>query len=95
MAYRKAVNEFSAFLKNPSILNIHKIDITKYQEYLAEKKNTSRTIDNKISVLRTVFNFAIKQAYFFGEKPAKERQLQSNKDKARQGQAMLSLMKLK
>lgn len=95
LSYRKAINEFSSFLKNPLIAYIHKIDITKYQEYLATKKNTPRTIDNKIAVLGTVFNFAIKQGYLFTENPAKERKLQSNKDKLKTGYAIFEKSEIK
>ncbi|MBK4736319.1 tyrosine-type recombinase/integrase [Noviherbaspirillum pedocola] len=88
LSYRKAVTEFSQFLKNPMISNIGKIDVTKYQEYLANKGNTSRTIDNKISVLGSIFNFAVTQGYMFSDNPAKERKLLSNKEKKRTGYAI-------
>ncbi|MGJ7914795.1 tyrosine-type recombinase/integrase [Massilia sp. LXY-6] len=94
-SYTKAVNEFSSFLKNPSILNISVFDVTKYQEYLAQKKNTTRTIDNKISVLRTVFNFAIKQGYMNSENPAKERALQSGKSKTQSGYGIFEASEIK
>jgi site-specific recombinase XerD len=94
-SYTKAVNEFSSFLRNPSILNISVFDVTKYQEYLAQKKNTTRTIDNKISVLRTVFNFAIKQRYMDSENPAKERTLHSGKSKTQSGYGIFEFSEIK
>lgn len=95
LSYRKAVNECSAYLKHPLISDVHKIDITKYQEYLASNKNTARTIDNKISVVGTIFNFAIKQGYMFTDNPAKERKLQSNKERARSGYAIFDRSEIK
>jgi len=90
LSYRKAIVEFSEFLKNPLVSNIHQIDVTKYQEFLAEKGNTARTIDNKIANLCTVFNFAIKQGYSFKDNPAEGRKLQSNKERAKNGYAIFN-----
>lgn len=88
ISYDKTAKEFSAFLKQPLVYDILPSDITRYQEHLAgdhkvgkvtKKSNTTRTIDNKISVLRTIFNFAIKQGYSNSANPAENRQLISNK----------------
>jgi integrase len=88
LSYEKTAKEFSDFLKNPLVYEILPSDITRYQEHLAsehkigkttKKANSTRTIDNKISVLRTVFNFAIKQGYSNSANPAENRQLISNK----------------
>lgn len=88
LSYEKTAVEFSNFLKKPLIYDILPSDITRYQEHLAsdhklgkvtKKANTTRTIDNKISVLRTIFNFAIKQGYSNSANPAENRQLISNK----------------
>lgn len=84
-AYRTAADEFEKFLKNPHILPVIKSDITLYQEYLANQKNTVRTIDNKIAILRVLFNFAILQGYYSEPNPASNRTLQSKKDKIRGG----------
>lgn len=94
-SYTKAITEFSNFLRNPCVSNISVFDVTKYQEFLAKKKNTSRTIDNKISVLRTVFNFAIKQGYMKTENPAKERTLQSGKSKTQSGYGIFEVAEIK
>jgi site-specific recombinase XerD len=80
VSYRTIITEFSGFVKNRSINLIGISDITKYQIWLA-KKNTPRTIDNKISIIRAVFNFAIKQGYFFGANPATNRMLQTKRER--------------
>ena len=90
LSYKNTVSEFSKFLKHPLVFEIQQSDITRYQEHLAgehklskngaaKKANSTRTIDNKISSLRTVFNFAIKQGYSSEANPAQNRQLMSNK----------------
>jgi hypothetical protein len=66
LAYKNTMEEFRTFLKNPFIQNIGVSDITRYQEHLAKnKKNTPRTIDNKVATIRALFNYAIKQGYYF------------------------------
>lgn len=64
IAYKKAVNEFAAFTGNQYIQDYDKSDVTRYMENIA-KFNEPRTIDGKIGVLSTIFNFAIKQGYYF------------------------------
>jgi integrase len=83
-SYRNAANEFAGFLGNPYIYKIGNSDITRYQEHLS-KTNHTRTIDNKMGVLSTLFNFAIKQGYYFEDNPAKGRMIMNKKDKARGG----------
>lgn len=88
IAYKKGAEEFSSFLKQPLVYDILPSDITRFQEYLASEHmlgkktktaNGTRTIDNKISVLRTLFNFAITQGYSNSTNPAENRQLISSK----------------
>ena len=88
LSYKNGANEFSNYLKHPLVYDILPSDITRFQEHLAvdhklgkkpKKANNTRTIDNKISVLRTLFNFAIKQGYSNSANPAENRQLISNK----------------
>lgn len=81
--YTTNINEFANFLDDPFINKINGDDITRFQEHLKENGNTLRTIDNKISVIRTVFNFAIKQGYYFEVNPAQGRNLMSKRDKAK------------
>lgn len=95
LAYRKTIDEFSEFAHNPILADIGKIDITNYQEFLAKKNNSTRTIDNKIANLCSIFNFAIKQGYMFGDNPAQGRKLQSNKDRAKSGYAIFTKAEIK
>ena len=87
VAYKKTAEEFSNYLKHPLVYDILQSDITRYQEYLAtdhkvgkkiRKANSTRTIDNKVSNLNAIFNFAIKQGYSSSDNPASGRQLISN-----------------
>lgn len=80
-AYKNVAIEFQEFLKNPNITNVLISDVTRFQEYLAHKKNSTRTIDNKIATLRALFNFAIKQGYYFEKNPAENRALLTKKQK--------------
>lgn len=95
LSYSNTIEELSKFLKNPLINNIQVSDITRFQEYLAKKGNTSRTIDNKISILRTIFNFGITQGYFFQKNPAENRQLLTNKEKDNNGYAIFEKDEIK
>lgn len=95
VSYKFTTEEFSKFLKNPIINSIHIGDITRYQEYLAKNGNTTRTIDNKVSILRALFNFAIKQGYYFEKNPAENRSLQSKKDKIKGGFGIFSKEEIK
>ena len=89
MSYKGTMEEFKDFLKNPFLQNIVVSDITRYQEHLAGVlKNTPRTIDNKVAVLRAMFNFAIKQGYFHDKNPAENRALQTKKEKIKGGWAV-------
>jgi len=88
LSYKNTLTEFSKFLKNPYINDVNVSDISRFQEFLAKKKNSTRTIDNKISILRTVFNFGISQGYFFKNNPAVNRNLQSKREKLKSGWAI-------
>lgn len=90
-AYKANINEFSDFLKNPQISKIIGSDITRFQEYLLTKNNTTRTIDNKTAVIRALFNFAIKQGYYFDTNPAQNRTLMTNREKTREQYAIFYL----
>ena len=94
LAYKTTAIRFSGFIGNPVISQIDRSDVTRYQEDLA-KYNGVRTIDNKIGVLSSLFNFSIKQGYYFGENPAMGRQLLSNKDKAANGFVIFELDEIK
>jgi len=88
LSYKGTIEEFSTFLKKPYINAVLVSDITRYQEFLAKKKNTSRTIDSKISTVKTIFNFAIAQGYYFQKNPAENRKLQSKRDRLKGGYAI-------
>lgn len=84
LAYKNIVNEFAGFIGNPEIDQIDESDVTRYMDHLA-KFSTTRTIDNKVGVLNTVFNFAIKQGYYFKSNPASNRKLMTKKQKEKDG----------
>lgn len=88
LSYKGTIEEFSTFLKKPYINAVQVSDITRYQEFLAKKKNTSRTIDSKISTVKTIFNFAIAQGYYFQKNPAENRKLQSKRERLKGGYAI-------
>ena len=88
ISYRNCVTELSKFLKNPRITRITSSDITRYQEFLAKKGNSVRTIDNKVSIVRALYNFARKQGYIRGENPAEDHGLQTKKQRLKGGYAI-------
>ena len=90
IAYRNCINELDTFLKHPAITQITASDITRYQEHLAnaKKKNSTRTIDNKISIIRALFNFAKKQGYTKQDNPAANRALLTKKQRLAGGYAI-------
>lgn len=88
IAYRNCITELSKFLKNPPITKVTPSDITRYQEFLAGKGNSVRTIDNKISIVRALYNFAEIQGYTRNENPAKNRALLTKKQRLKGGYAI-------
>ena len=84
-AYKNSAIQFQKFLKNPNLTEILISDVTRFQEHLAKNKNTPRTIDNKITNLSTLFNFAIMQGYYFEKNPAEGRALLTKKQKTAGG----------
>ena len=88
IAYKATIDEFSKFLGNPVVTSVYISDVSRYQEHLANAKKTPRTIDNKVAIIRALFNFAIKQGYYFEKNPAENRSLQSKKDKLKGGYAI-------
>jgi integrase len=86
--YRKVVEDFKAHSGNPNIADVSRATITRYQEFLAAK-NSSRTIDKKVGVICTLFNYAIKQSYFFQSNPAEARKLLTKRQKQKGGWAIL------
>lgn len=88
IAYRNCITELAKFLKNPPITKVSASDITRYQEFLAEKGNTVRTIDNKISIVRALYNFGKKQGYTRQDNPAENRALLTKKQRLKGGYAI-------
>ena len=84
LQYKKTVNEFAGYSGNQVISEYDNSDISRYMDNLSNF-NEPRTIDNKIGILNTLFNFAIKQGYYFKENPASERRLLSKRDRAKGG----------
>lgn len=95
LSYKNTVQEFSAFLKAPFIVDIGPGDVTRYQEFLSAKSNGLRTIDNKVATLRAIFNFAKKQGYYFAENPGQDRKLLTKRDKVKSGYAIFTLDEIK
>ena len=85
ISYKNCITELAKFLKNPPITLITPSDVTRYQEFLAKKGNGTRTIDNKISVIRALFNFAVKQGYTRNGNPAETKALLNKKQRLRDG----------
>lgn len=94
LAYKKAANAFAGFIGNPVLSDIDKSDVTRWQEDLA-KFNSVRTIDNKVGVLSSLFEFAKTQGYYFDDNPAIGRQLLSKKDKVAGGYAIFEMDEIK
>ena len=85
-SYDLTVQDFIRFYKGKSFVSgIVVADMTRFREYLGEKGNTARTIDKKLSTLKTIFNFAIDQGYYVGKNPAQIKSLLTKKQKATGG----------
>ena len=87
ISYRKTADELSVFLRNPRITRITTSDITRFQEHLAQKGNSLRTVANKTDTIRALLNFAKKQGYTRQDNPAAGRSLVSKKQKLKEGWA--------
>lgn len=94
-SYKNCCQEFQDFLKNPNITNIMPSDVSRFQEYLARKKNSVRTIENKIGLLSSLFNFAIKQSHYFAENPAQGRALLTKKQRIARGYETFEIGEIK
>lgn len=94
IAYKNTVQEFASFLKNPFVGSITVSDVTRFQEHIAQK-NAVRTVDNKIGTLSALFNFAIKQGYYFEKNPAEGRALLTKKQRLKQGWAIFEEQEIK
>lgn len=88
IAYKNCITEFAKFLKNPPITGVTASDVTRYQEFLSIKGNSTRTIDNKVSTIRALYNFAKKQGYTRQDNPAADRALMTKKQRLKGGYAI-------
>ena len=48
LSYKSTIEEFDEFLKKPLVENIRISDVSRYQEFIANRGNTARTIDGKV-----------------------------------------------
>lgn len=94
IAYKNTIQECADFLKNPFVSSVTVGDVTRFQEHIA-KKNAVRTVDNKIGTLSALFNFAIKQGYYFEKNPAEGRALLTKKQRLKQGWAIFEEQEIK
>ena len=85
LAYTNTANELQEFTKKKHIAQITESDVIRYQNYLAERGNSPRTIDNKLMNLSSLFNFAIQQNHYREENPAKNKALMTKKQKLKSG----------
>ena len=94
-SYKNVIAEFTAFCKSKChIAAIMVSDVTRYREYLATK-NSPRTIDNKMIVLKSLMNFAIDNGYLTGKNPVVAKNLQTKKQKMKEGHAIFEADEIK
>lgn len=83
-AYKNTVKEFVAFHQSKCAINeIISSDFVRYQEHLASG-NSPRTIDNKITNLKAILNFAVNQGYI-SKNPLQVKNLQTKRQKLSDG----------
>jgi len=61
--YRHDLEEFRSFLKDIDVASIDYLFVRKYLAHLKEKNLTVRTVSRKLSSLRSLFKFLIKEGY--------------------------------
>jgi len=85
LAYGNVAKEFAQFIRKQYIADITESDVLRYQNWLAEKGNATRTIDNKLINLHALFKFAIQQKHYEGENPAANKALMTKKQRLKEG----------
>jgi len=95
LAYKNAINEFAKFLKNPSINSVLESDIARFQVHLKTNGNSTRTVDNKVSVVRALYNFAIRLHYCSIPNPASNKNIVSKTEYEKNGFAIFELPEMK
>lgn len=94
-SYKNVVKEFTEFCRSKCLIaEIMVSDITRYREFLAVKNNP-RTIDNKMIVLKSLMNFAIDNGYLVGKNPVVAKNLQTKKQKLKEGHAIFEADEVK
>lgn len=63
IAYRNTVDELEKYTKIKYVNRLKVSDINRFQNFLAEKGNSPRTIDNKMANLKAIFNFGVDRQY--------------------------------
>lgn len=63
IAYRNTVDELEKYTKIKYVNLLKVSDINRFQNYLADKGNSPRTIDNKMANLKAIFNFGVDRQY--------------------------------
>ena len=97
LAHKNTVKEFETFFKLKCYISEIQVgDITRFQEFLANKGNVPRTIDGKIGYIKALLNFAIKQGYLLNQKnPAENMSLLTKRQKLSDGYLIFELEEIK
>lgn len=85
LAYGNVAKEFAQFIRKQHVADISESDVLRYQTWLADKGNATRTIDNKLINLHALFKFAIQQKHYFNENPAANKALMTKKQRLKEG----------
>lgn len=85
LAYGNVAKEFAQYIRKQHIADITESDVLRYQSWLADKGNATRTIDNKLINLHALFKFAIQQKHYEGENPAANKALMTKKQRLKEG----------
>lgn len=85
IAYGNVAKEFAQYIRKQHVADITESDVLRYQSWLADKGNATRTIDNKLINLHALFKFAIQQKHYEGENPAANKALMTKKQRLKEG----------
>lgn len=85
LAYGNVAKEFAQYIRKQHIADITESDVLRYQNWLADKGNATRTIDNKLINLHALFKFAIQQKHYFNENPCANKALMTKKQRLKEG----------
>ena len=85
LAYGNVAKEFAQYIRKQHVADITESDVLRYQNWLADKGNATRTIDNKLINLHALFKFAIQQKHYFNENPCANKALMTKKQRLKEG----------